>query len=318
MEYKDYYKILGVSKEATQDEIKKAYRKLAVKYHPDKNPDSKEAEKFKDIGEAYEVLKDPEKRKRYDELGANWKHYQQQGTDGGGSDWSQFGGRRGGGTYTTFEGDPGNLFGNSDFSDFFEMFFGGYGSRQSQSQRSQTYGGFKGQDYEAQATITLEEAYHGTSRILNLNHKKIRIRLKPGITDGQVLRIKGKGAPGINGSPAGDLYLNVQVKKHHTFERKGNDLHVDVPIDLYTAVLGGKASITTIKGKVNATIPKGTQNGKVLRLKGLGMPDYNNNTHYGNLYARINITIPQDLSPEETRLFEKLKALRQQQYSYAE
>lgn len=320
MEYKDYYKILGVSKKASQDEIKKAYRKLAVKYHPDKNPDNKEAEeKFKDIGEAYEVLKDPEKRKRYDELGANWKHYQhqQQGASGGGFDWSQFGGGRGG-TYTTFEGDPGDLFGNSGFSDFFESFFGGFDSRQSQSQRNQAYGTFKGQDYEAQATITLEEAYHGTSRILNLNNKKIRIKLKPGITDGQVLRIKGKGAPGISGGPAGDLYLKVQVEKHRTFERKGNDLYVDVPVDLYTAVLGGKTNISTMKGKVSATIPKGTQNGKILRLKGLGMPDYRNNTHYGNLYASINIMIPKDLGPEETRLFEKLRALRHQQYSHAE
>lgn len=317
MEYKDYYKILGVSKDATQDEIKKAYRKLAVKYHPDKNPDNKEAEeKFKDIAEAYEVLKDPEKRKHYNELGANWKYYQQQSANGGGSDWSQFGGRPGG-TRVEFEGDFNDLFGNSGFSDFFESFFGGgFGRRQSHG--SQSFGSFKGQDYEAEVSITLEEAYYGTTKVLILDGKKIRIKLKPGINDGQTLRIKGKGTPGINGGPAGDLYLKVLIKNNSAFERKGDDLYVDVPIDLYTVLLGGKVNIPTIKGKVSVTIPKETENGKVLRLKGLGMPNYKHNTQYGDLYAKISITLPKHLSKEEIELFKKLKKIREKEFSYTE
>lgn len=319
MEYKDYYKTLGVSKDASQDEIKKAYRKLAVKYHPDKNPDKAAEEKFKDIAEAYEVLKDPEKRKRYDELGANWKYYQQQGANGSGQsfDWSQFGGRPRG-TRAEFEGDFGNIFGNSGFSDFFDSFFGDGFGRREQYSRSQGFGGFQGQDYEAQVSVTLEEAYFGTTKVLNLDGKKIRVKLKPGITDGQSLRIKGKGGPGINGGPAGDLYLKVLVENHAVFERRGDDLYVDVPVGLYTALLGGKANIPTIKGKVSATIPKETENGKVLRLKGLGMPKYKYHNQYGDLYAKISITLPKDLSQEEIELFKKLRQLREKQFDYAE
>lgn len=330
MEYKDYYSVLGVSKTASQDEIKKAYRKLAVKYHPDKNQNNKEAEeKFKDVAEAYEVLKDPEKRKRYDELGANWKYYQQQGANGGGYDWSQYGGRRGG-TRVEFEGDFGDLFGNSGFSDFFESFFGGgfdkshkysgsagFGSGQPYG-GSQGFGSLKGQDYEAQVSVTLEEAYYGTSKVLSLDGKKIRIKLKPGISDGQTLRIKGKGAPSISGGPAGDLYLKVMVAHHSSFERKEDDLYIDMPVDLYTALLGGKVNVPTIKGKVSVTIPKETENGKVLRLKGLGMPNYKHHTQYGDLYVKINITLPKNLSQEEIELLKKLKKLREKQYSYAE
>lgn len=321
MDYKDYYKTLGVSKSATQDEIKKAYRKLAVKYHPDKNPDDKKAEeKFKDVAEAYEVLKDPEKRKHYDELGANWKYYQQQEAQGGGFNGNPFGRASRGGTRVEFEGDLNDLFGGRGYSDFFESFFGGSFSNASAggSTYSQPgFGGYKGQDYEAQVIISLEEAYQGTSRVLSLDGKKIRIKLKPGVSDGQTLRIKGKGAPGTQGGPAGDLYLKVQVFNHPTIERKGDDLYVDVPVDLYTAVLGGKTHIDTLKGQVSINIPKETENGKVLRLKGLGMPVYQQADRYGNLYAKVNVMLPKNLSDKETKLFEQLKEMREA-HSYAQ
>ncbi len=307
MDYKDYYKILGVSKNATQDEIKKAYRKLAKEYHPDKNQGNKAAEeRFKEISEAYEVLGNEENRKKYDELGANWKNFEQAaGSQAGGFDWSQFYQGGGGGTHYTFEGDP------EAFSDFFNSFFGGGfgGGRRTSSRRSRQ--AFKGQDYEAEMEINLEEAYHGTTRILNVNGKKLRIKLKPGMYEGQKIKLKGKGAPGINGGENGDLYITIHIQKHPVFERKGDDLYTDLPIDLYTAVLGGKTTVHTLGGDVNLTIPKGTSGGKTLRLKGKGMPRYNQ-PGYGDLYVKTKIIVPKDLSPEEEELFKKLNALRKQ------
>ncbi len=318
MDYKDYYKILGVNKSASQDEIKKAYRKLAVKYHPDKNPDNKKAEeKFKEISEAYEVLKDPEKRKKYDELGANWKYYEQQGASGGGYGGSPFGGR--GGTRVEFDGD---MFGGG-FSDFFKSFFGGsagytsYGPGAGAGRRGDGSYAFKGQDQEAQMSISLEDAYQGVTKLVNVNGNQLRLKIKAGIKDGQTLRLKGKGAPGMNGAPAGDLYLKIQLNTHPDFERKEDDLYTDLPVDLYTAVLGGKTTIKTLKGEVTITLPKGTENGKVLRLKDLGMPHYQHDNRFGNLYAKVNISIPKDLSEEEVELFKKLRQLHQKKYSYA-
>ena len=325
MEYKDYYKILGVSKNASQEDIKKAYRKLAVKYHPDKNQDDKKAEeRFKDIAEAYEVLKDPEKRKRYDELGANWKYYQQNDGGAGGFDWSKYKGR--GGTRVEFEGDFGDLFGGGGFSDFFNSFFGGFGagstgrsqfrteSGGSSFDRSSAFGA-KGQDLESQMSISLEEAYHGVTKILNVNGNQLRLKIKPGIRDGQTLRLKGKGGPGVNGA-AGDLYLKINISPNATFERKGDDLYVDLPVDLYTAILGGKTNVKTLKGAVSVNIPKGTENGKTLRLKGLGMPNYENNHVFGDLYAKVRVSIPKNLSEEEINLFKQLKQLHKKKHSY--
>lgn len=313
MEYKDYYKTLGVSKDASQDEIKKAYRKLAVKYHPDKNPDDQAAEdKFKDIAEAYEVLKDPEKRKQYDTLGANWKQYQQQGSD---FDWSQFGGA-GGRRRTHFEGDMGDIFGNGGFSDFFEQFFGGFDGSKG---RRQSYGyqhGFPGLDLEANLSISLQEAYQGTTRMLNVEGKKIRVKLKPGIADGKTLKIKGKGATSVQGGPAGDLYLNVHVAEDLRFERKGNDLYTELKVDLYTALLGGDAEVDSLKGKVKVKIARGTENGKVLRLKGLGMPT-EQGQQSGNLYAKVTVQLPKKLNTEEEELFGRLRQIYETNHAYA-
>ncbi|MEM6846002.1 MAG: J domain-containing protein [Bacteroidota bacterium] len=308
MEYKDYYKVLGVSKTATQEEIKKKYRKLAVKYHPDKNKgDKAKEEKFKAITEAYEVLKDPEKRKQYDELGENWKYYQQQGANGG------YGGR--GRTTTQFDGDFSDLFGDGGgFSDFFESFFG----RGSGSAQGRTSAAFKGADIQANVTISLEDAYEGGTRLINLNGTRLRMKLKPGIEDGQTLKIKGKGQPSIQGGPAGDLYLTVDIAKHPQFERKGNDLYVTQSVDMYTATLGGKVGIKTLKGTtINVTIPKGTDSGKALRLKGLGMPNYQNSNQTGNLFVQVKVVTPRNLTAEEEKLLKKLQAIRSNSHSYA-
>ncbi|GIV34295.1 MAG: molecular chaperone DnaJ [Chitinophagales bacterium] len=310
MEYKDYYKILGVDKNATEEQIKKAYRHLAKKYHPDKNKGDKVAEeKFKEVSEAYEVLKDPEKRKKYDQLGANWKQFQQSGGSAEGFDWSQWTGP--GGATFHFEGDPHAFFGSgSGFSEFFETIFGGMGgARRGRSGFGGQTKGYKGQDYQAEITLTLEEAYHGTSRIFEINGKKIRITIKPGTEDGQLLRVKGQGAPGIRGGEAGDLYVKVRIAPHPRFERQGDDLLQTFPVHLYTAVLGGEAEVPTLSGQVKVKIPAGTQNGKVLRLRGKGMPKYNRPNEYGDMLIKIQVVIPERLSAEERGLFEKLKKL---------
>jgi curved DNA-binding protein len=311
MEYKDYYKTLGVSKNATQDEIKKAYRKLAIKYHPDKTKgDKKSEERFKEIGEAYEVLKDPEKRKKYDQLGANWKQYENAGYGGGGFDFSQFGGGPAGGRTYHFEGDLGDIFGEAGggFSDFFNAFFGGAGS--SRSGFSGRQRPRKGQDLQAEMEISLYEAWHGTSRILNVDGKKLRVNIKPGSYNGLELRIKGKGAPGSSGGPSGDIYIKIRVQPDNQYKIDGNNLIIKTDVDLYTAVLGGKKEIQTFAGKLNVPIPKGSQSGSKLRLKGKGMPVYNQPGSYGDLYVQLNVVIPKNLSREEEKLFKKLQELR--------
>jgi curved DNA-binding protein len=314
MQYKDYYKTLGVSRKASQDEIKKAYRKLAVKYHPDKNPDDKETEnRFKEINEAHEVLKDPEKRKKYDQLGSNWKQYENAGYGGqsaGGFDWSQFGGQSGGGRSRHFQGDMGDMFGGSgDFSDFFNMFFSGMGG--SASQGFSGTRSTKGQDLKANLELSVSEAFHGTSRILNVDGKKLRVNTKPGAYDGQELRIKGKGSPGMGGGPGGDIYLNIKVRPDQEFQVDGHNIIKEVPVDFFTAVLGGKLRVKTLEGVVNITIPKGTQPGRVSRLRGKGMPVPKQTGSKGDLLLRLKIEIPTDLADEEEKLVKKWQEMRQ-------
>ena len=301
MEYKDYYKILGVSKTASQDEIKKAYRKLAVKYHPDKNPDDRKAEeKFKEISEANDVLGDPAKRKQYDELGENWKYYQQQGNaqQRGGFDRSQWAnaGRQGG----NFNAEDIFGQGNGDFSDFFESFFGSGGQQRT----------YRGGDYQASLSITLDEAFHGVTKQISLENKPLNLKIKPGIADGQILRLKGKGATGPNGGEPGDLLLTIQVAPHAVFERKGNDLYFDQPLDLYTAVLGGKISVHTIDKTISMNVPAGTDSGKTFRLKEMGMPHYGHQTARGDAYVRVQLQVPKQLSEEERGLFIQLSKLK--------
>ncbi len=310
MEYKDYYKILGVDKKASQAEIKKAYRKLAVKYHPDKTKGDKALEeKFKDINEAYEVLSDPEKREKYDKLGANWKQFEQ---GGAGFDPNMWGNMGGGGSTFHFEGDPSEIFGEGGFSDFFNMFFGGgmgsgMGGGRTRSRRQPMPR--KGHDYKVETTLTLEEAYHGTTRMLDIDGKKIRMKIKPGAYDGQKLRVKGKGGAGSHGGAAGDLYVHIRVAPHHLYRRNGDNLEQTVNVDLYTAVLGGKVTVNTFTGPVNVKIPAGTQNGKTLRLKGKGMPVYGKSGVFGDMLLKVNVVIPKHLTAKEKELFEKLREM---------
>ncbi len=312
MEYRDYYQILGVDKKAGQDEIKKKYRKLAQKYHPDRNPDNKQAEdKFKEIQEAYEVLKDPEKREKYDRLGANWKQYQHAGAGAGGFDFSEWARSGNGRQYRSSFDD---MFGGAGggFSDFFQSFFGGgfSGNQGFGGRRQSGFRQMKGQDYEANIRLNLTDAYHGTSTVLNVDGKKIRVNLKPGVRDGQKLRVKGKGAPSHAGGPNGDLLLNLEVANNTNFKVDGNNLHLAVDVNLYTALLGGKITVNTMEKPISINIPAETPNGKVLRLKGMGMPDYNSKGSKGDLYLKIVVSLPKNLSPKERELFKQLAALK--------
>lgn len=295
MEFKDYYKILGVAKNASQDEIKKAYRKLAVKYHPDKNPNDKTIEeKFKEINEANEVLSNVEKRKKYDEVGENWKYYEQQGTSEADFNWSNKGSK--GGTYNSEQ------FNESNFADFFESIFGG---RFNQHQQT-----FKGSDYKAELHLTLEEAYEGSTQKLHVDNQTLQITIRPGIKDGQILRMKGKGGKGSSPGQEGDIYITAHVMEHAYFTRKENDLHCTINVDLYTAILGGHAIVKTLKNPIKVTIGKETDNGKVLRLKGMGMPVYNTANQFGDLYVKVQVQLPKNLSAKEIDLFKELSMFK--------
>lgn len=301
MAFIDYYSILGISKTATADEIKKTYRKLARKYHPDINPNDEEAKKkFQQINEANEVLSDPEKRKKYDEYGENWKHAeeyekarQQQSRNGGFADYGNFG-SFGGGSYS-FGDDEGG------FSDFFESLFGG---RRSSSSR--TGSGYRGQDYTSELHLSLRDAAETHKRMLTLDGKNLRITIPAGVSDGQVIKLAGQGAPGKNGGPNGDLYITFVVEEDPQFKRVGNDLYTNADLSLYTAVLGGEETVNTFTGKVKLKVAPGTQSGTKVRLKGKGFPVYKKDGQSGDLIITYSVAIPTNLSKEQKELFEKL------------
>ena len=323
MDFKDYYSTLGVAKTATQKEIKQAFRRLARKFHPDVNPSDKSAEaKFKEINEAYEVLGDPEKRKKYDELGANWRMYEQAGAAGAGPQsgaWNvQFeGGPTGGGFRTMTEDEMREMFGDNDpFSDFFHTFFGGAAPRGDAGTRERARGraAQQGRDVEDEITLGLEDAYHGTTRRLGIkldgHARTVDVRIPPGVGEGSRVRVAGEGALGAGGAPSGDLYLRIHLAPHPTFERKGQDLYIKVPIPLTTAVLGGEADVPTIAGKsLRLKIPQTTQNGQVFRLKGHGMPAVGKPDQVGDLYATMEVELPRVLTPEQRTHFEALQKL---------
>jgi curved DNA-binding protein len=287
MEYKDYYQVLGVSARASAEEIRQVYKKLAVQYHPDHNPGNSAAEKrFKEISEAKEVLLDPENRQKYDALRAQYVARQQLRQQ-----------RSGGMARPTPPEEEPEM--SNVFTHFFEEVFG----RKRSSRR--------GRNYEAHIKITLEEAYHGTRDVLGFEGRKLRIRIKPGMRDGQVLKIKGQGGPGKNGGPNGDLFLTVKIKDHPHFDRQADDLYTSLEIDLYTAVLGRKMQLPSLKGSsVTIQIPPGTQPGERLKLKGLGMPYHDYPGQYGDLYLTVKVKLPTRLSGEEQALFEQLARLR--------
>ncbi len=329
MEFKDYYAILGVPKTATEKEIKQAYRKLARKHHPDVNPGDKAAEsRFKDINEAYEVLGDTAKRAKYDELGANWRHYEQaqqayargaEGAPGGTWTWTTTGGP--GGFHTVNVEDAGTLFGEgSPFSEFFQQFFGGGGAaagadgatrRVRVSPRARRR---QGEDIEQAVHLTLEQAHRGETVRVSIKRdghaRTVDVRIPAGVKDGARVRVAGEGDAGTGGAPAGDLYLHVQVLPHARFERRGHDLHVKLPVPVVTAVLGGQTSVSTIGGQsLRLRIPEGTQPGQVFRLRGHGMPIVGKAGEHGDLFATLEVVLPKTLTAEQRKHYAALAKL---------
>jgi DnaJ-class molecular chaperone len=315
MDFKDYYSSLGVAKTATQKDVKAAYRKLARKHHPDVNQGDKSAEgRIKELNEAYEVLGDPDKRKKYDELGANWRQYEQAGAQGAGG----FDPRQGGGFRTMTPDEMNQMFGESHpFSDFFETFFGG--GRQAGEPQGRTRGGRgraarAGRDVEQELELSLEDAYNGAMRRFSIQHdgeaRSVDVRIPAGVGDGSRVRVSAEGERGSGGAKAGDLYLRIRLAPNLQFERKGRDLYTRVPIPLTTAVLGGEADVKTLSGKpLRLKIPPTTQNAQIFRLKGHGMPAAGKPEEHGDLYATVDVQLPRHLTPEERSHFEALQKL---------
>ena len=325
MDFKDYYSTLGVAKTATAKELKQAYRKLARKLHPDVNPGDKSAEsKFKEINEAYEVLGDHEKRKKYDELGANWRAYEQAGAAGGpgygpqSGAWNVNTGGGPGGFRTMTEEEMHEMFGDGDpFSDFFHTFFGGRPRQEGAPRaggRATRRASRKGRDFENEIQLNLDDAFSGTMRRLSIKQnghaRTVDVRIPPGVAEGSRVRVAGEGEQGTGGEQAGDLYLRIRIPPHPTFERKGKDLYTPMKIPLTTAVLGGEVEVPAIGAKsLRLKIPPVTQNGQVFRLKGHGMPAVSKPDDRGDLYVTVEAELPKQLTPAQREIFEALKKL---------
>lgn len=300
MAYIDYYNVLGLNKNATTDEVKKAYRKLARKHHPDLNPNNKEAEKkFQEINEANEVLGDSEKRKKYDKYGKDWKHGEEfEKAQRAQQSQQQYQGSQS--YYSGAEGD----FGGDDFSEFFHSMFGGGFSQQSHGRTR-----FKGQDLNAELELTLLQAMQTHQQTLTIGGKNVRITIPAGVSDGQKIRLKGYGQPGINNGPSGDLYITFRISEDPVFKRKGDNLYKQIEIDLYTAVLGGEIMIDTLTGKVKFPVQQNTQQDTTVRLRGKGFPIYKKDGQFGDLYVTVKVKLPEKLSDKEKELFTELSNL---------
>jgi curved DNA-binding protein len=303
MEYRDYYKTLGIERNADEKGIRKAYRDLARKYHPDVNPNNKDAEsKFKEINEAYEVLSDTEKRAKYDQMGSSYQQFARNGNQGG-FDWSSWATSQG----ANPGGSPGSGFsdsGSGDMSDFFTSFF----NTRTRQQKTP----IRGRDVEQPIEVTLEEAYSGTTRVLRRGEHQTKLRIPPGAREGTKIRVSGEGEAGFANGPAGDLYLIVTLKPHTIFKVRDNyiDLETDLKVDMFKAMLGGEVLVPSLSGDVKLRIAEGTQSGKILRISKRGMPQLNAPENFGDVYARVLIQEPTNLTPEERTQYEKLAALR--------
>ncbi|MDP3556583.1 MAG: J domain-containing protein [Bacteroidota bacterium] len=298
MEFIDYYKILELNKNASEADIKKAYRKLARKYHPDLNPNDVNAnKKFQQINEANEVLSDPEKRKKFDKYGKDWKHADE--FEKAGQQRSQSGGG-----FSSHQGGGAN-FSEDDYSDFFESMFGGQGRRRG--------GGavkYRGQDFNAELHLDLRDVYTTHKQTLTVNGKSIRLTIPAGVENGQVIKIPNHGGEGVNGGPNGDLYITFSISNNTNFKREGNNLYCDVDLDIYSAVLGGEITIDTFDGKVKLPVKPETQNGTKVKLKGKGFPVYKKEGEFGDLFVTYKIRIPTNLSDKEKELFQELAKLK--------
>jgi len=303
MDYKDYYKVLGVERNASEADIRKAYRKLAMQYHPDRNPNDKQAEeRFKEINEAYQVLSDSQKRSHYDRLGSDYSNWQQHGRPGN-FNWDQYGGFPGG---TRVEyGDLDDLFGGAGgFSDFFRTSFGRDAEGAAPGASTRTRSRQQPQGYQQELEITFEEAYQGTTRLLQVDGKQKQVRIPAGVRTGSKVRVPGVGPNGL------DLYLIVAVKDDPRFERHGNDLHTTATVSVFTAVLGGEAEVETLSGKIKLNIPSGTQPEQVFRLAGRGMPSVKNAKEKGDLYVRLKVQIPKYLTAKQRELLEEVSRIK--------
>lgn len=325
LDFKDYYNILGVSPQSDSKEIKKVYKNLAKKYHPDANPGNKEAEeRFKEINEAYHAISDPAKRQKYDDLRTNYQQWQKHGGNNDSFDWSAWQGNPGSKSYsrTMSPEEFADLFGDrgysternfGGFSDFFSSIFGM--GQSSNAEPEEFYSEILrkpqvGRDIQGEITITLEEAYHGTKRLIEVGNRRIETVIPKGIQDNKKIRLSGQGEAGIKGGNRGDLLLTVRILPHQTIFRDGDDLNVIQRIDFYTAVLGGETRINTFNGEIILKIPPKTQSGKSFRLKGKGMPVINQPGKFGDFYVKISIVIPDDISKEEINKLQEMKMER--------